>query len=266
MSSMPPSHPEGDSSPNDVPSPAPRSPSASPLVLIVGGIGCLIVSVVVIALVIALLYRSISIPHAARDRMISKSNMKNISLAMLNHEVSRGSFLPRAILDENGQPLLSWRVAILPEIEEVMLYEEFHLDEPWDSPHNRPLADRMPQVYLCPGVDNSADRTLTHYQVPVGNGTPFEGKQALEFRDFSDGTSNTILIVEVDEGVIWTKPDDWAYDPSNPTEGVGNIRPGGFIAAFADGAVHLLSNNTDPNILRALFTHQGGEEVDPDSF
>lgn len=263
MSSVPPIRPEDASPPpNDFPPPAPQSSSALPIVLIVGGIGCL-ASVLVIGILIALLLPAVQAARNAARRSHGMNNMKLISIGMLNHETVYGSFPPRAILDEDGRQLLSWRVAILPYIEEQYLYEEFHLDEPWDSPHNRPLADRMPAIYLNPGLENEG---RTHYQLPVGKGTPFEGDEGLRMSDIHDGASNTILVVEADEGVIWTKPDDWAYDPSDPTNGVGNLRRGRFIAGFADGSVRLLSSNEDLNVLRALFTHQGGERINYDDF
>ena len=267
MSSEPPFRPDDASPPpphNLPPAPAPvpaqSSSSALPIVLIVGGIGCLVM-VVVIGILIALLLPAVGAARNVARRMQSISNVQLISLAMLNHESAYGSFPPRAILDENGQALLSWRVAILPDLEEQMLYEEFHLDEPWDSPHNRPLADRMPAIFLSPGFENG---DLTHYQLPVGEGTPFEGDQGLGIDDILDGMSNTILVVEADEGVIWTKPDDWAYDPSNPTDGVGNLRRGGFIAGFADGHVLFLQNDIGHDHLRAMITHDGGEEIPRD--
>ena len=56
---------------------------------------------------------------------------------MCNCEAVDRVFPPRAILDKNGKPLLSWRAQMLPNLEEIALYEQFHLDEPWDSQHNK---------------------------------------------------------------------------------------------------------------------------------
>src|SRR5262249_52470248 len=125
----------------------------------------------------------------ARDRMISSNNLKQIGLAMHMYHDNYGKLPASAIYSKDGKPLLSWRVAILPYIEQEALYKEFHLDEPWDSEHNKKLLDRMPKVYGAKGNE-------THYRVFTGKSSAFESKEGQKFADFTDGLSNTIMIVE----------------------------------------------------------------------
>ena len=91
----------------------------------------------------------------------------------------------------------------------------------------------------------------------------FSSKDGTALSQIRDGSSNTILAMEVDleKAVPWTKPDDWKFDPQNPARDLGNLRPGGFVAARADGSVQFTSNDVPPSTLKALFTISGGEVV-----
>ena len=91
--------------------------------------------------------------NAARSQCIN--NLKQIGLAMHNYHAMHKTFPPAYTVDKAGKPLLSWRVLILPYLEQDALYKEFHLDEPWDSEHNRALIDRMPATYRCPDAARS---------------------------------------------------------------------------------------------------------------
>lgn len=208
---------------------------------------------------VALLLPAVQAAREAARRTQSSNNLKQIGLAFHNyHDVYR-HFPQRALRDKDKKPLLSWRVAILPFIEEQALYEQFHLDEPWDSEHNQKLIKRIPAVYVNPNFD-SPDKTI--YLAVSGKGTALEGEER-SFRDILDGTSNTVIAVEADpsEAVIWTKPDDWEFDPDQPMRGLGNLRPGIFSALFVDGSVHMISKEVDLDVLRAIMTASGGEVV-----
>jgi hypothetical protein len=113
-----------------------------------------------------------------------------------------------AIYSKDGRPLLSWRVAILPYIEQDDLYRQFRLDEPWDSAHNIKLLDRMPKVFRLEGFAPQPSNK-THFQVFIGPNTPFKGPQGLRFpAEVTDGTSNTFGVVEAKTAVSWTQPRD----------------------------------------------------------
>ncbi|MEX2111586.1 MAG: DUF1559 domain-containing protein [Pirellulales bacterium] len=211
---------------------------------------------------VALMLPAVQAAREAARRNMSTNQMKQIAIAMHNYHDANKHFPARAITDADGNPLLSWRVALLPYLEQggAQLYQEFHLDEPWDSEHNSKLIARMPAVY---GNPNFAAPGMTIYLALVGEGTIFGG-EALGIRRITDGTSNTAMIVEADpvRAVEWTRPDDLPVDMNNPMDGVGNLRPGIFNAAFADGSVHAISKNVDKDLLRALYTYAGGEVVE----
>ena len=174
------------------------------------------------------------------------NNLKQISLGMLNYADSKGT-LPAP---GGGNSQLSWRVQILPFIEQQALYERFHLNEPWDSEHNRALLAQMPDVYKSPNENLPPGQT--GYLAVTGPGTAFDDpNQGHPFRDVSDGTANTILVVEADRGVEWTRPEDWPFDPALPVQGLGKLRPRGFLAAFADGSVRFISDDTNPRVVGA---------------
>jgi hypothetical protein len=201
---------------------------------------------------------------ARRTQMLN--NFRQVMLAMVVHESARRKLPAQAICDGEGKPLLSWRVALLPYLGEDKLYEQFRLDEPWDSEHNRKLVDRMPPIYSDPSAPDLAARGLTTIQVLSGEGTAFAAPdEPLGFGDISDGASRTLAIVEAmaDNAVPWTKPDDVEFDPDEPLAGVGNPRrPGGlFAAGFFDGHVEMLTPDVDPDVFKALATPAGGERV-----
>ncbi|GIW85979.1 MAG: hypothetical protein KatS3mg108_0303 [Isosphaeraceae bacterium] len=197
--------------------------------------------------------------EAAR-RAQCTNNLKQIALALHNFREAHGDrFPPAAIRSADGKPLLSWRVAILPYVEGQALYEKFHLDEPWDSPHNKALLKEMPKVYGCPS--GTFGEGMTNYRAIGGPGTALEASRGVSIREFRDGTANTILVVEAAEAVPWTRPDE----PIDPGAGFGSPHPEGYQAAFVDGAVRFLADGLEPAVLKALSTRAGGEVVRPEA-
>lgn len=198
----------------------------------------------------------------AAQRARSTNNMRQISLAMHNYAQANGSFPPAYIADKNSKPLLSWRVLILPYLERDDLFKQFHLDEPWDSQHNKQLIAQMPTVYKSPNSKVS-DQGKTNYLTVRGEDTIFPGKKAIGFAEIRDGLSNTIMTVEASDAkaFVWTKPNDLEYDQQDPMKGLVGLWPDGFIAALADGSVRFIWSSIDPTALKGFFTRNGGEEV-----
>jgi hypothetical protein len=205
----------------------------------------------------------------------SAYSIENIGLALRTYHEVNGTLPPTAVHGKNGEPLLSWRVLLLSYLGEEGLYKQFHLDEPWDSPHNRRLAEKTPRCYVPAGGGNDAPG-LTRYQVFVGPGTPFE-REGLTWHDFPDGLDKTILVAEAGVPVPWSKPADLVYDPERPVPPLGGAftrpvcfvcyevwRTPGFNAAFADGAVRFIGSQTEEPALRGVITRNGGEKVDVD--
>jgi hypothetical protein len=220
---------------------------------------------------VALLLPAVQAAREAARRVESMNNLKQMALAMHNYHDVYKAFPAAFNADADGKPLLSWRVHILPYIEQQQLYEQFRLDEPWDSDHNRLLIVRMPQLYRSP--NSGADPRKTVYLGNAGeNGVLVPPKEArgdknppngLNIREISDGTSNTIMVVEANDAasVVWTKPDDYVPRAGNPLQGLTGLRPGGFLAVLCDGSAQFISSSLDRQTLEALFTRSGGEVV-----
>ena len=209
---------------------------------------------------------------AARQaaRLQSELNqIRQLALAILNYEAAFSRFPNPFGVTEQTPGGLSWRVQILPFIEENKLYEQFKLDEPWNSEHNLKLVIEMPQVFKSPVMKGAKfqGEGKTIFQVPVGEGTAFDKEsfeeKGLTFGDFKDGTSNTILIVTVapEKAVIWTKPADWEVNLDEPWTGLRAEERGGLTVAHADSSAHRYPFTIKPEVLRALITKSGGEIV-----
>jgi hypothetical protein len=198
--------------------------------------------------------------EAAR-RTRSTNNLKQILLALHNYHDANGRFPAPASLDKQGKPLLSWRVHLLPYLDELALYKEFHLDEPWDSEHNKKLIERMPKVFDSTSEQKKAKAGLTTYLGPRGVDTMFAGKEGLRIADVLDGTSNTIFLVDADDAhaVPWTKPEDLPWDPKEPAKGLSERFGNGYLVGLVDASVHFLPKKIAPDVLKALFTRNGGE-------
>jgi len=205
------------------------------------------------------------------QRGVNETRFKQILLAMHNYHEIFKSFPPaKPHRQEDGSPHLSWRVYLLPFLEQQALYEQFRLDEPWDSPHNRKLIDIMPEVYQSHIAGSLLDGKVkpghTTFLAPVGKGTAFGQDEAVSFRSFRDGTSNSIVLVEAkpERAVPWTAPQDYQFDPQRPLEGVF-VGSGGFwLGALADGSVHQLSAELSVETVLRLFQIDDGKPVSLD--
>src|SRR5262249_43046085 len=158
-----------------------------------------------------------------------------------------------------GKPLLSWRVHILPYLDDdaAKLYKEFKLDEPWDSDHNKKLITKMPKVFASPADPKLAADGKTTFLGPLHKDAFFTGgKQGIRIFNITDGTSNTVMLVDADESaaVVWTKPDDLKLDPKDPHKGLSPRHSEQFLFLFADGSVRQVAKTVDKNTLWAIFT------------
>lgn len=208
------------------------------------------------------LVRAIQRARQAAMREQSMNNLKQIALAMHGYHEARKHFPAPASQGPAGKPLLSWRVAILPYLGEEPLYKQFHLDESWDSPHNKTLIDKMPSAFRSARPQAAKGRTA--YVVPISQGALYASlTDEPQLKDITDGTANTIMVAEVDDphAVVWTKPDDFSFDPKDPAKGIGSPHENGFNAAFCDGSVRLIPKTIDAKTLKALITRAGGEVV-----
>jgi hypothetical protein len=191
----------------------------------------------------------------------SLNNLKQIAIAMHNYHDVYNGFPPAAVCDKKGNPQLSWRVLILPFIEQNNLFQEFKLDEPWDSANNKKLLDKMPKVYAIPGKTKEGG-TDTYYRVFVGKGAGFDWITGTKINAITDGTSNTIMCVTAATAVPWTKPDELEFDPDKDMgKLLGALVSGKVQVAMFDGSVRTFSKIPDKMTLNALITRSGGEVI-----
>ncbi len=218
------------------------------------------------------------------------SSLKQIGVAFRKFEEANGAMPSAAIFSADGKPLLSWRVALLPYLNEGSLYKEFRLDEPWDGEHNRLLLAKMPAVFSPRRGPAAKQAGSTCYQVftgpdapfnlvsgivagktesieapyglsggslpsVAGKSQPFEGALGPKVSDFTDGTAQTFLVVEASEAVPWTKPVDLAYDAKKPLPSLGFGDR--FYLVLADGSSHFLKNSVAEDIIRGGITPRG---------
>jgi hypothetical protein len=209
--------------------------------------------------VVGLALPAVQSARSAARQAQEMNNLKQLALAFHNYADANRAF-PTDVYSADGSPLLSWRVRLLPYMEEASLYSQFKLEEPWDSENNRPLLDQMPAVFRSPDSEYLFNRT--RYVTLDGENTLFPGNEKLSFRDVTDGTSNTIMFVQVhpDAAVEWTRPADVDFNPERPFANVAQQR-GEFLAAYCDGSVHRLSLGIGKEVMTALATRNGEEVI-----
>jgi len=194
----------------------------------------------------------------------SADNLRQIGRAFHNHAGSNMDGWAYDIFDTNGKPLLSWRVAILPYVEQQALYKQFKLDEPWDSEHNKKLIEKMPAGYAPVRV--TAKPGETFYQVFTGEGTLFFKHQSrYRIGNIPDGTSNTGLVFEAGEPVIWTKPQDMPFDEKKPLPKLGGHFEGESLVLLCDGSVRRLRANPDEKELKKFIRPDDGYVINFDA-
>ncbi|HLW66230.1 MAG TPA: DUF1559 domain-containing protein, partial [Gemmataceae bacterium] len=206
------------------------------------------------------------------ERKQHVNNLKQVVLAMHNYADTHGGHLPgragfggkEAKLEFGKKPLLSWRVYLLPFVEQGNLFQQFHLDEPWDSEHNKKFIAQIPPVYQSDNAKLSMEGK-TRIVGPVGKNMAFEpsGEGLIMPGDFPDGTANTIMLVEAAEAnaVIWTKPDDLEIDLKDPKKGLIDPDAASFLTGFADGSAHRIPKKIDNKMLLYLFWRNDGNVI-----
>jgi prepilin-type processing-associated H-X9-DG protein len=246
--------------------PVAKGPSKLTVTLIVlaAALPVLLVVLAIVGVMVALILPATQAAREAARRAQCVNNLKQIGLAMHNYESANGCFPPAYVPDENGKPKHSWRVLILPYLDERGLYDRYDFDQPWDSPANQQLADLMPKVFRCPSDDSLGATSETSYVMVTGPGTVGDGAKAISLADIRDGLSNTVLVVELaGSGVNWLEPSDWDTSQSSFTvnEDTGadpqSNHPNVVNVLFGDGSVQTLNDWTDVEELRRLTTVNG---------
>jgi Protein of unknown function (DUF1559) len=204
----------------------------------------------------------------ASRRMQCSNHLKQIGLALQNYHDDYQTLPPAYVADADGKPMHSWRVLILPYLGEKELYNKYDFSEPWNGPNNSKLHGELVHVFHCPSRSAPYENRDTNYVAVTGPETTWPGEKAVGLASLTDGTSNTILVVEMTEsGIHWMEPRDlemaqmpMAVNPKGG-QGISSDHPNVALALFADGHIHALNTNTPADILRRLLTIADGESI-----
>jgi ribosomal protein S27E len=232
-------------------------------------IGLIVLLVGCGGVLVALLLPAVQSARSAARQSMSMNHMKQIMLALHNYHDVNGTFPPAYIADADGKPMTSWRVLILPYVEESMLYDQYDKTKPWNSPENLALAERVPSVYQSPLMEPTPENRLsTNYLLVAGKGTAFANPNGPKMAEITDGTSNTICVVEVaDPGIVWTQPSDLdAAQLDFLIHGVRDKQPGqlnatsdrGLNVGMFDGSVRNISPQAPAAEIKKAIESQDG--------
>lgn len=203
---------------------------------------------------------------------ICLNNLRILGAALRDYHQAHGALPPVYTTDENGKPLCSWRVAILPYLERNDLYSQYQLQEQWDGQHNAKVAKQPVEFFQCPS-NLSHESCDTSYVAVIGPGTAWEPNRGLKLSDITDDPRDTILLVEMkDTGIKWAEPRDLGL--SNLPPGITtddllqslSIHPGLVQALFADGHVEVIRSEMPWSDFEAMLTIAGSERINRDKW
>lgn len=194
-------------------------------------------------------------------RLQSRNNMKQIGLAthyFLDAVENKGALPPGATFDDNASPLHGWMTHLLPFMDRAPDYRRIDLTKPWTDPENAVVMRREIHGYLNPGirktrVEDPPQFAAGHYS---SNVWVVGGSQRRRLNEIRDGTAHTILQGEIVDNIpAWGNPVNWR----DPARGI-NTGPTSFGSPFTgvcqfgllDGSVRAISNDVDPDVLKAL--------------
>jgi hypothetical protein len=242
----------------------PSSKSGASSTLLIVGVLCAVLCLPCGGIGVALLLPAVQAAREAARRIQCQNNLKQLALGMLNYEAVNGTFPPAYIPDANGQPMHSWRVLILPHIEQETLHASYDYSEPFDGPNNTYVTASMPQVFACPSAPNG---DCAYHVINVPDGI-FDGAKANGSASIADGTSNTLLIVEsVGSGKEWTDPTNdlgssaltMPINSGKNGNSISSYHAGGAAVVTADGRTIFISEQMTQNILSAFITKSDGQ-------
>lgn len=239
--------------------------------IILGIVGTLI-WIPMACLLPALMLPAVQGARDAARNVAAQQNLIQLGLALHQYHDRYRSF-PAAgdpDADPTAQPAggqLSWRVHILPFVGEQRLYDQFHMDEPWDSEHNKSLLAEMPRVFESPASGGAVGMTSFLAVVPGPNCPPQYRTMLMpsergNFANTNDGVSNTVMLIDAGPNnlVEWTKPADFAFNFDAPKEGL-QITASGLAVVLGDASAYSIDNSVEDSTLRWLFLANDGNPV-----
>ncbi|MFK7819387.1 MAG: DUF1559 domain-containing protein [Planctomycetaceae bacterium] len=206
------------------------------------------------------------VPTFARNRVLAervqcKNNLQHIAKALHSYHDEHGSFPPAYTTDASGKPLHSWRTLLLPHLEQKALYDSIDLTKPWDDAANALAFQTVVPVFQCRATDLPPE--FTTYRAMVGDDAVFHSAQKRTLDDVTDGTENTLAVVEVlsENAVHWMNPDDKGVDAFRALAGTRETsHTGGVYGMFCDGSVRFISASISRDMQEAAITISGGED------
>ena len=235
-----------------------------------GGLDLWVTAACCTIILILLLLPVLQTQPVSRGPSPCKKNLKQIGPALHNYHDTYKCFPPAFVLGPDGMPWHSWRALILPFLEDESFAKKYRFDEPWNGPNNSKLLAQRPEVFACRGHDGvvNVPKWQTNYVAVVGSETVWPGASSTQVSDIADGTSNTVLVIEVrDAGIPWLAPDDLSFSEASapPTEHSGrhpsSVHTGGGHVLMGDGTVRFVNTNVSPDLWKGLLTRAGGEEI-----
>lgn len=232
-------------------------------------VGAVLAGAATLSLMITLFFPAIGAARAVAHKHTCRRNLERIAQALQAYEAEHGSLPPAYLADDQGVPMHSWRVLLLPYLGEEGLHEKYDFDQPWDGPdENKALIRTMPAVYACPSEADARSLGESNYMVVVGDETLFPGATARRTGQIGDDPSTTILVVESPiQGYPWTQPRDLAVESMefavNGTVGLemGSSHFAGAYVLMADGEIQFLPDLCPPDYVEAMTTMSGNEPI-----
>lgn len=212
-------------------------------------------------------------PNWVWKRSLCCEHVKRIVLALHHYHDEYGTFPPAYVADENGRAMHSWRVLILPFMEQQGLYDQYDFSEPWNGPNNRKLLSALPDEFRCP-EQRGRNTSETNYVAVIGPRTAWTGTEPMEIADFVDDPENIIMLVEVvDSGIAWTAPQDLTLKealeglPQNGGRAIAShhqvssrlLAPTGAVLGYADWHAEFLADDYPKEVWRALLQRDDGK-------
>jgi hypothetical protein len=228
--------------------------------------------VAIVAVLIGLMLPAVQSGPRASRRNQCLNNQRQITLALFAYHNDKGCFPPAYVADENGKPMHSWRVLILPYLDRTDLFQAYDFKEPWDGPHNRLLADKMPSVFACPSNPDAPN--CTGYALLVGPHAFSSGPTGRTIDEISsaDGAATTLMLVEAANAKInWLEPRDlnveeMSFVINKSSQEITSHHAGAAVVSYCDGRTSTQPFDIKPEALKALTTVDGHEQMDENSF
>jgi prepilin-type N-terminal cleavage/methylation domain-containing protein len=257
----------------------------------------LLVVIAIIAVLIALLLPAVQQARESARRTSCKNNFKQLALAMHNYHDSVGTLPIGYCGDVTGD---GWIKGILPYIDQAAVFAQWIEAQNYnDGGNNQKLCGIRMAAMTCPSdspgnwynqicqynysvnLGNTSSMRVSPFNSVTFNRSPFHNENnagaagvAYRLADISDGTSNTLLMMEVRQGpstldlrgLTWWGPGSGVTAFYTPNTTSPDALNGGFYNNTPTQGMPAqsyagLADPTNPLIFSARSKHTGGVHV-----